>query len=191
MRHCAEGTGTFSRRDDQWCGGQPGLIVSGSGATITSQDGTSYLDCSMGLGSVSLGHGDDHLSTHVARIVREGTTFSRSVPEEEALAELVSRAIPGCQLLRFLGSGSDATEAAIRLARAHTGRDRIVTMGYHGWHDSLINRTSFHVRHHGVPSCLLDLVDRAPASMDALELITDRTAAVILEPMPATKPTLH
>lgn len=109
------------------------------------------------------------------------------------MAERLVAAMPGAEAVRFTKTGSEAAAAAVRVARAVTGRDRVVVAGYHGWHDWYIGATS---RRLGVPAATSDLVEAVPAgSLQALrELLERRTgevAAVIIEPAGAREPELR
>ena len=88
---------------------------------------------------------------------KNGISFSMATELEIELSELLVRLIPSAEMVRFGKNGSDATSAAIRVARAYTGKERIMICGYHGWHDWYISKT---VRNKGVPSFEGKLADR-------------------------------
>jgi glutamate-1-semialdehyde 2,1-aminomutase len=110
---------------------------------------------------------------------------------ESEVSELITGLIPSAEMVRFSKNGTDATSAAIRLARSYTGRDHIIVCGYHGWQDWFIGSTS---RNKGVPKAISDLthtfeynnIDSLKSILNKLE---NKVAAVILEPMNTTYPT--
>jgi glutamate-1-semialdehyde 2,1-aminomutase len=168
----------------------PAFIARGSGAHVWDVDGNRYVDFPMALGPVILGHAHPAVREAITRQLDDGIVFTLPHPIEVSLAERVVAQVPGAERVRFAKSGSDATSAAVRLARASTGRDRVVVCGYHGWHDWYIGATS---RWDGVPGAVRDLVDTFDfndlASLDAALAGRDReVAAVILEPCGATEP---
>jgi glutamate-1-semialdehyde aminotransferase len=144
----------------------------------------------MALGPVILGHAHDAVNRAIIDQLEHGITFTLPHPIEIDVAEAVVAAVPGADRVRFAKSGSDATSAAVRLARAVTGRDRVIACGYHGWHDWYVGTTS---RHQGVPSATRALTTTFRyndlASLDAaLQLAEDDVAAVVLEPSGAMRP---
>ncbi len=118
----------------------PLFFASGNGSRITDIDGNTYLDHVLGWGPVILGHGHPALNAAVAERVPLGATFGAGHPLEYLAAEAVLSAIPGAERVLWSNTGSEATQVALRLARAATGRDRYVKMvgHYHGWTDSFL-----------------------------------------------------
>ncbi len=128
--------------------------------------------------------------TRCARQLELGVIFSLPHPLEAEVAELICEMVPCAEMVRFGKNGSDATSGAIRLARAHTGRDRVAVCGYHGWQDWYIGSTS---RNRGVPKATRDLTHAFPyndseALRELLERYPGEFAAVILEPMNVVEP---
>jgi glutamate-1-semialdehyde 2,1-aminomutase len=126
----------------------------------------------------------------VRKQLKKGVSFSLPGVLESEVAELLVDLIPSAEMVRFGKNGSDATSAAIRLARAYTGRDHIVVCGYHGWQDWYIGSTT---RNKGVPNQVSDLTHKFIFNdIDSLkDLISDyhgKIAAVILEPMNSVWP---
>ena len=126
----------------------------------------------------------------IERQLRDGITFTLPHPIEVEVAERVVDLIPGAERVRFAKTGSDATTAAVRLARACTGRDAVIVCGYHGWHDWYVASTS---RAAGVPEAVRELTDSfvfndLDSLDEALERQNGRTAAVVLEPVGAEEP---
>jgi glutamate-1-semialdehyde 2,1-aminomutase len=103
-------------------GGEPPMIVSGSGARMTDADGNSYIDYVLSWGPLMLGHCAPAVVEAVIEAARKGTSFGASTPAEADLAEEVIKAFPSMVKLSFVSSGTDATMSAFRLARGATGR---------------------------------------------------------------------
>ena len=179
------GSQTFSKSYLGWVMGQaPIYSKSGSGAIITDIDGNDYIDYMMGLLPVVLGHADPFVDAAVVRQLSSGISLSLSGEIEVELAEKLVSLIPCAEMVRYGKNGSDATTAAVRLARAHTGRDKIIVCGYHGWHDWYIGTTAKHL---GVPASVRDLsltfpFNDADALADLLKRHDSDIAALVIEP---------
>jgi len=182
---------TFSKSHLQWVrGATPLFAESARGCRFTDIDGNSYIDYVLALLPVVLGYRDPDVDAAIIEQLDRGIVFSLAHRLEAELAERLVRYIPCAELVRFGKNGSDATTAAIRLARAYTGRDKVAICGYHGWHDWYIGTTT---RHIGVPAAVRDLSTTFPFNdADALEklLRAEPTAyaAVIMEPAGARAP---
>ncbi len=185
------GSQTFSKSRTQYpVGISPLYISKAKGAHVWDLDGNKYIDLVNSLASVSLGYGDRDVSRAVRKQLKKGVSFSLPGVLESEVAELLVDLIPSAEMVRFGKNGSDATSAAIRLARAYTGRDHIVVCGYHGWQDWYIGSTT---RNKGVPNQVSDLTHKFIFNdIDSLkDLISDyhgKIAAVILEPMNSVWP---
>ena len=185
------GSQTFSKSRTQYpVGISPLYISKAKGAHVWDLDGNKYIDLVNSLASVSLGYGDRDVSRAVRKQLIKGVSFSLPGVLESEVAELLVDLIPSAEMVRFGKNGSDATSAAIRLARAYTGRDHIVVCGYHGWQDWYIGSTT---RNKGVPNQVSDLTHKFIFNdIDSLkDLISDyhgKIAAVILEPMNSVWP---
>lgn len=106
------------------------------GAEVWDLDGKRYLDMGFsGIGSTVLGFADPDVNAAVHRAIDAGTMCSLNCPEEVELAELLCALHPWAQMVRYARGGGEAMTVAIRIARAHTGREKIAFCGYHGWHD--------------------------------------------------------
>ncbi len=116
------GCHTYSKGADQFPELAPRFIAEGSGAWVTDVDGNRFLDWGMGLRSVILGHAHPRVVEAVIAEVRRGSNFTCPAPIETEVAELLIDMIPSAEMVKFAKNGSDVTTAAIRLARAHTGR---------------------------------------------------------------------
>jgi len=120
---------------------QPPLYFrSASGARIVDADENVYLDYTLSQGPMFLGHGPPAILDFVERATRNGQLYGGQHDLEIELAESIQRAVPCADLARFCNSGSEAVHAAIRLARAYTGRDKILKFEghYHGWYDETL-----------------------------------------------------
>jgi glutamate-1-semialdehyde aminotransferase len=117
----------------------------------------------------------------VRRQLDDGIVFSLMHPLEVELAELMRDVIPNTESVRFSKTGCDVTSAAVRLARAFTGRERVLCCGYHGWHDWYISVTD---RNAGIPACTGELTHTFSYNNleSVIDAIDDGTACVILEP---------
>ena len=165
-------------------GASPKFLDRGDGCRVWDVDGNEYLDFLLGLMPVVLGYRDPDVDRAIRDQLDKGISFSLSTKLEADLAERLVDIIPCAEMVRFGKNGSDATSAAIRLARAHTGRDRVAHCGYHGWHDWYIGSTS---RHLGVPDAVRNLSETFPFNNadvleDMLSQAPEGFAAVILEP---------
>lgn len=161
----------------------PLFIEKGEGCQVWDIDGNQYTDFVSGLLSVSLGYCDEDIDNAVIKQLQLGVTFSLPHRLETEVAELLTEHIPCAEMVRFGKNGSDATSAAIRLARAYTSREHVAVCGYHGWQDWYIGSTS---RDLGVPEATKGLTHQFKFN-DINSLLTllkkNKYAAVILEPM--------
>lgn len=185
------GTQTMSKHPGQWVrGAHPLYLERGKGAHVWDVDGNEWVDYPMALGPVLLGYAEPAVDEAVRRQLDLGITFTLMHPLEVEVAERIVAMCPGVDAVRFGKSGSDAVTAAVRAARAITGRDRVLVSGYHGWHDWYIGSTT---RDAGVPKAVVDLTATFTygelGSLErALETYPDAVAAVVLEPSGATVP---
>ena len=142
-------TQTFSKGPNQWARGvSPHFLDRGDGAWVWDVDGNRYLDWLMALGPVSLGYANAEVDAAITDQLGRGVVFSQMNALEVEVAEMLAARIPCAEMVRFGKNGSDATTAAIRAARALTGRPLVAVCGYHGWHDWYIGTTT---RNLGVP----------------------------------------
>lgn len=182
---------TFSKSHIQYpSGAAPLFVTHGQGGRVWDVDGNEYVDLVSGLLPVVLGYRDPDVDQAIRDQLADGITFSLATKLEAELAERLVEIIPCAEQVRFGKNGTDATSAAIRLARAATGRDRVAVCGYHGWQDWYIGSTT---RHKGVPSAVRALTHTVPYNdLEALHRLfathPGEIAAVILEPMSATEP---
>ena len=116
-------------------GTSPVFLEKADGCRVWDVDGNEYVDYGMGLWAVTLGHGHRAHAKAVCDQVVKGCNYSLMHPLEYRLAERLVELIPCAEMVRYGKNGSDVTTAAVRVARAVTGRDVVVRCGYHGWHD--------------------------------------------------------
>lgn len=119
------GAHTYSKGDDQFPANAPRLITRGLGCHVWDSEDNRYLDWGMGLRSVILGHAYPRVVEAAREQLELGSNFTRPSPIEGELAELLVRMVPGAEMAKFAKNGSDVTTAALRLARAFTGRDLV------------------------------------------------------------------
>ncbi len=126
---------TFSKSHLQYPQPSPLFVSHGDGGLVWDTDGNEYVDLVSALLPNILGYRDPEVDAAVRRQLASGISFSLSTELEAELAETLCRLIPCAEAVRFGKSGTDATTAAVKLARAFTGRDLVVVGGYHGWAD--------------------------------------------------------
>lgn len=188
------GAQTFSKSYLQYPQGQaPLFFKSAVGGKIIDADGNSFVDLVSALLPIVLGYQDNDVNAAVIQQVSEGSITSLSSIKEIELAETLCRLIPCAEMVRFGKNGSDATSAAIRLARAFTGRDHVLSCGYHGWHDWYIASTTRNV---GIPAEIASFTERVNYNdlngiESALCKKEGKIAAVIIEPVSYAEPTAN
>lgn len=130
-------TQLLSKRPDMFSlGVWPGYYSRAKGATVWDVDGKEYLDMSIGgIGACVLGYADDEVDDAVVQAIRNGVASSLNCPEEVELANVLCEIHPWADMVRYARSGGEALSIAVRIARAHTGRDIVACCGYHGWSD--------------------------------------------------------
>lgn len=116
-------------------GDYPIFLAGGSGAYVTDVDGNTYLDMLLGYGPMVLGHACEEVDRAVVDRIKAGFCLNLPQAAQVELAEQLVALVPCAEQAMFFKTGSDATSAAIRLARAHSGREKVLRCGYHGWHD--------------------------------------------------------
>jgi len=125
------GAHTYSKGDDQFPVNSPAAITHGKGARVWDVDGNEYIDCSMGLTSVSIGHGYEPVAKAVADAAYHGTNFQRPAALELEAARKFLGTVRSGDMVKFAKNGSTVTTAAVKLARAYTGRSRIAMAREH------------------------------------------------------------
>lgn len=179
-------------------GGEPFFVAHAEGARIWDVDGNEYIEYVGSWGPVILGHAPKIVVEAVRDAATRGLSFGIPNPLEVELAELICNWVPSIEKVRMVNSGTEATMSCIRLARAFTGRDKIVKFDgcYHGHADALLVKTGSGALTHGqpssagVPSAFADLTISLPFNnVDLLRKTfqenKNEIAAVIVEPIPA------
>ena len=176
-------------------GGDPLVIASASGAHIRDIDGNEFIDYVGSWGPMILGHAHPQVLEAVLEVAKRGTSFGAPTELETRLAELVASRIPGVERVRFVNSGTEATMSALRLARAHTHRNKFVKFEgcYHGHGDSFLVAAGSGAATLGIPispgvpeAVVRDTLLAPYNDLSAVERLFeahDDIAAVILEPV--------
>lgn len=125
------GAHTYSKGDDQFPFNAPAAITHGKGAHVWDLDGNEYIDCSMGLTSVSIGHGYEAVAQAVCEAAFNGTNFQRPAAIELEAAQTFLATVQSGDMVKFAKNGSTVTTAAIKLARAYTGRSKVAIAREH------------------------------------------------------------
>jgi glutamate-1-semialdehyde 2,1-aminomutase len=172
----------------------PFFVERGDGAHVIDADGNRYLDYVMGYGPLLYGHDlPEPVQAAVQSHVSDGPMYGAPTEVEVDLAEFVARHVPSIEMLRFVNSGTEATVSAVRLARAYTGRDKIVVMqgGYHGAQESTLvegDPDGAHPSSPGIPDAFSE--HTIPVPFNDPETVTDvfeahgpEIAAVLTEPI--------
>jgi glutamate-1-semialdehyde 2,1-aminomutase len=177
-------------------GGSPVFIQRGAGSTITDADGNTYIDYVGSWGAMILGHAHSAVLRALNEALRDGTSFGAPTAREIELARRICAALPAVEQVRLVSSGTEATMTAVRLARAFTGRTKIIKFDgcYHGHADPLLVRAGSGPMTLGIPDC--QGVPEATASQTLVARFNDlsevaarlradgeQIAAVILEPV--------
>ncbi len=189
-----------------WGDGATPMVARAEGGYIWDVDGSRYYDYRLGFGPVILGHALPAVDEHVREASRDGVVYAFTTEREVRVAEKIVEMCPGVDMVRFANSGSEATMHALRVARAYTGRDKIIKFEghYHGMYDYVLWSTASSTMEietmgnrrspvpvsssSGIPRALHDLVITLPFNdVEILEDTLKRTwfdvAAIIMEPM--------
>jgi glutamate-1-semialdehyde 2,1-aminomutase len=135
-------------------GGTPAFLARGRGSRVWDVDGNEYLDYLGSWGPLVLGHAHPAVVEALKKAAETGTSFGAPVEREVELARLICQALPSVELVRLVNSGTEACMSAIRLARAFTGRNKIIKFSgcYHGHADGLLVKAGSGAMTHGVPT---------------------------------------
>ncbi|HTW07986.1 MAG TPA: glutamate-1-semialdehyde 2,1-aminomutase [Acidimicrobiales bacterium] len=172
-------------------GGQPYFVTRGEGAYVWDADGRRYIDYVQSYGASILGHAHPQVVGAIRQAALAGTTFGAPTPGEVRLAEAICARVPGCEQVRLVSSGTEAAMSAVRLARAATGRDRVVVFAgcYHGHSDGLLAGGGSGVASLGLPASAgvpkAAVAETLVVPYNKVPDIATDVAAVIVEPIAA------
>ena len=181
-------TQTLAKGPSQFIKGvAPKYLIKGKGSHVWDVDGNEYIDFNMGIGPLSLGYSYDKVDNAIKKQLEDGITFSLMHPLEVEVAELINKVVPNAESIRYSKTGADITSAAVRVARAFTGREKVLCCGYHGWHDWYISVTD---RNKGIPETIKDLTFTFNYNdiQSVIDSVDSETACVILEPFVFEEP---
>ncbi len=193
QRLIPSGTQTLSKAPNQFVEGvTPKYLRKGANAHVWDVDGNEYIDYPLALGPIILGYNYAPVVEAVTKQITQGTTFTLMHPLEVEVAELVATVVPSAEMVRFAKNGADVTSAAVRVARAYTGRDHIAYCGYHGCQDWYAITTP---RNKGIPEVLKELIHPFEYnSIDSLKALfeqyPEKIACVIME-VPGVDPCVY
>lgn len=163
-------------------GEYPIFLETGKGCRLTDVDGNEFIDFLCGYGPIILGYREEEVDEAVYEQIHEkGFCFTLTQKYQNFLAEKLTQIVPSSEMSIFLKTGSDATTASIRIARAHTRKLKVMRCGYHGWHDWCVEMKG------GIPSKFYeDVYEFQYNRLDQLEALMaehgDETAAIIMTP---------
>ena len=163
-------------------GEYPIFLESGKGCRLYDVDGNEFIDFLCGYGPIILGYREKEVDEAVYKQIKEkGFCFSLTQKYQNALAKKITELVPSAEMSIFLKTGSDATTASIRIARAYTNRVKVMRCGYHGWHDWCVEMKG------GIPSKFYEDVfefeyNNLEQLEDLLSTHGDETAAIIMTP---------
>jgi len=136
----------------------PAYLEKAKGAYVWDLDGNKYIDYIAALSPINIGYNDDRIIEKIQQQIKKGAIFSLPSSVEVELAELLIEKIPSAEMVRLLKTGAEVTSAAVRVARHYTGKEMILSCGYHGWHDWW----SAKMGTKGIPDCLYGLIKDFP-----------------------------
>ncbi len=183
-------TQTISKRPAAFAPGYfPDFIDHAQGSHVWDVDGNEYIDYVMACGPITLGYCFPAVDQAIQEQLTRGIIFTRLTSLEGEVAEMLSEAVPCAEMARFFKGGVEANSAALRLARAFTGREKVASCGYRGWHDQ------WAVAHtpRGIPACLKDLIlefqyNDLASLEEVLTAHPSQVAAVIIDPVSGERP---
>jgi glutamate-1-semialdehyde 2,1-aminomutase len=189
------GAHTYAKGDDQFPLLAPGFIARGSGCHVWDVDGNEYIEYGMGLRAVTLGHAFQPVVDAAYRQMQLGVNFSRPAEIELRLAESLLDVVPGAEMVKFAKNGSDVITAAVKLARAHTGRDLVAICEDHPFFstdDWFIGTTQMDA---GIPRVTAQLTlkfryDDLQSLKKLFELHPGQIACVVMEAETVLQPSL-
>ena len=163
-------------------GEYPIFLETGKGCRLTDVDGNEFIDFLCGYGPIIIGYREEEVDDAVCKQIKDkGFCFTLTQSFQNALAKKLTELVPSSEMSIFLKTGSDATTASIRIARAYTNKVKVMRCGYHGWHDWCVEMKG------GIPSKFYeDVFEFQYNRLDQLEKLMethgDETAAIIMTP---------
>ncbi len=181
------GAHTYSKGDDQFPVHSPAAIVRGKGSHVWDLDGNEYVECLLGLASVSLGHAYEPVVQRVTEELQKGNNFSRPSVIEMEMAEKFLSLVPGHDMIKYAKNGSVVTTAAVKLARAYTGRKLIARPAEHPFYsydDWFIGSTdaNFGIPQETIGMTVMYKADNLDSLRELFEMYPGQVACVISEP---------
>ena len=165
----------------------PIFMQRAKGSHIWDVDGNEYVDWMMSYGPVILGHSYPRVDQAVIEEMKNGFLFNLTPPMQLELAKKLIELIPCAEMVQFVATGSGATSAAVRIARAYTGREKIIRWGYHAWHDWAIGE-----RPGILPKVMEDTLTFSYNDLDSLEAVLEKhkhnVACIIMMPLAVELP---
>lgn len=196
LEHIVGGVNSPSRSYKAVGGGSPVVMERGQGAYFYDVDGNQYIDYLAAYGPIITGHAHPHITEAIKKAAETGVLFGTPTPHEVKFAKMLKDAIPSLEKVRFVNSGTEAVMTTIRVARAYTGRDKIIKFAgcYHGHSDLVLvaagsgPSTLGTPDSAGVPKSIAQEVITVPFNdieplKEALEKWGDQVAAVLVEPI--------
>lgn len=188
------GAHTYAKGDDQYPEHSPGFIVRGKGCHVWDLDGNEFIEYGMGLRAVTLGHAFEPVVEAAYRYMQLGINFNRPAKIEVDLAEEILSVIDGAAMVKFAKNGSDVTTAAVKLARAYTGRDLVAICGdqpFFSTDDWFIGSTDMNA---GIPQAVIDMTlkfsyNDLGSLRDLFDQHPGQIACVLMEAEAAAPPT--
>ncbi|HWF92098.1 MAG TPA: glutamate-1-semialdehyde 2,1-aminomutase [Terriglobales bacterium] len=187
------GAHTYAKGDDQFPERAPAFIVRGKGCHVWDLDGNEFIEYGMGLRSVTLGHAFGPVVDAAYQQMQLGSNFTRPATIEVDYAEELLSVLPNAEMVKFAKNGSDVTTAAVKLARAYTGRDLVAICSDHPFFsvdDWFIGKTNMNA---GIPRAIQDLTvsfrfNNIESVNELFAKYSGEIACVILEPATAEEP---
>ncbi len=133
----------------------PAYIERGDGAYVWDIDGNKYIDYIAALAPINIGYSHPRINVRIIEQLEKGSLFSLPSPNEVELSEMLIEKIPCAEMVKIMKTGAEVTSAAIRAARLATGKEMILSCGYHGWHDWWTAK----IGEQGIPACYKNLIE--------------------------------
>jgi glutamate-1-semialdehyde-2,1-aminomutase len=184
---------TSERQPSKFIPGKyPIFLDHGKGSHVWDVDGNEFVDWVCSYGPLVLGHNNENVDNAVIENIKNGFCFTLFHPIHNTLIKKLLEIMPWAEMAKILTSGSDATAAAIRMARVYTEKDKVIRWGYHGWHDWSYGGAGTDRTPYGVPeSAAADILTFNYNDLNSLEEVfnknKDKVACVIMQPFESSK----